>query len=250
MEDSVKNALTSLVVESMRCVDYDSKSSWTRRARAFLAVNFGSAAKDVLAAVDVKGDGVQTTFDNTVGTARGFLAREAKGSTPVKAARDDATSATAPALSDNRRVFVVHGHDNEAKLGMARFLEALGLEPVLLGEKPGAGATIIESLEAHSQDVTFAVVLLTPDDVGAAAATPSELKRRARQNVVLELGYFVGRLSRERVCALHKGGVEVPSDYHGVRYVELDGGGAWKLKLAQELVQANLPIDLKGLVKT
>ena len=91
-------------------------------------------------------------------------------------------------------------------------------------------------------------MLLTPDDQGAATVSPENIRPRARQNVILELGYFIGRLGRFRVCALHKGGVELPSDYQGVIYVDMDAAGGWKSKLAQELVQAKLPIDLSGLI--
>lgn len=149
---------------------------------------------------------------------------------------------------DSRKVFVVHGHDNEAKEGTARFLGRLGLHPIILHEQPSSGRTVIEKFETYSDDIAFAVVLLTPDDLGNAASDPTNLKARARQNVIMELGYFMGRLGRPRVCALYKGGVELPSDYQGVIYVEMDPAGAWKAKLAQEFVQAKLPIDLSGLV--
>jgi predicted nucleotide-binding protein len=92
------------------------------------------------------------------------------------------------------------------------------------------------------------VTLLLPSSVGAVATAATDLKARARQNVIMELGYFIGRLGRVRVCALHKGGVELPSDYQGVLYIEMDPAGAWKAKLAQEFVQAKLPIDLKALI--
>jgi predicted nucleotide-binding protein len=71
---------------------------------------------------------------------------------------------------------------------------------------------------------------------------------RARQNVILELGYFMGRLGRTKVCALYKGAMELPSDYQGILYVEMDRHGAWRAKLAQELVQAKLSIDLTALI--
>ena len=90
--------------------------------------------------------------------------------------------------------------------------------------------------------------MLTPDDVGAVATDASNLKPRARQNVIMELGYFMGRLSRLRVCALYKGGVELPSDYQGVLYTEMDSAGVWKSKLAQEFVQAKLTINLEALL--
>lgn len=84
-------------------------------------------------------------------------------------------------------------------------------------------------------------MLLTPDDIWGE-------KRRARQNVILELGYFVGRLGRPRVCALHKPDVEMPSDWAGVVYVALDEGGAWRLKLAQELVSSKFDIQVEKLL--
>jgi len=142
-----------------------------------------------------------------------------------------------------RRIFLVHGHDEEAKQTVARFLEKLELEPIILHEKPNEGRTIIEKFEQNS-DVEYAVVLLTSDDVGYAKAEPDKACPRARQNVILELGYFIGRLSRRRVCALCKGSIEIPSDYHGVIYVPMDDGDGWKLKVAREIKQAGLDIDL------
>jgi predicted nucleotide-binding protein len=150
-------------------------------------------------------------------------------------------------LAVSKRVFVVHGHNNETKVIVARYLEKLGLEPIILHEQPDSGNTVIEKFEIHSA-VSFAVVLLTADDLGAAKSEQTALRPRARQNVVFELGYFVGRLSRRRVCALYSGDVEMPSDYHGVLYVPIDSQGAWKTKLAQEFVEARMPIDLNGLL--
>jgi len=141
----------------------------------------------------------------------------------------------------SRKVFVVHGHDEAVKEAVARFLTKLDLEPVILHEQPNMGRTIIEKFEAHA-NVGFAVVLLTPDD--ACGATRSEQRKRARQNVVLELGYFMGKLGRLRVCALYVGGVELPSDVNGVLYVPYDEGGGWRLKLAGEIRAAGIDVDL------
>ena len=141
------------------------------------------------------------------------------------------------------KVFLVHGHEEGARESTARFLEKLGLEVIVLHEQASAGRTIIEKLEAHS-DVDFALILLTPDDLGAVATSPRELMPRARQNVILELGYFFGLLGRTRVCALHKGDVELPSDYHGIVYISMDEGGAWKLLVGRELRNAGFDIDL------
>jgi len=145
-------------------------------------------------------------------------------------------------ISGNK-VFLVHGHDESARESTARFLEKLGLEPIILHEQPNAGRTIIEKVEKYAE-VAFAVVLLTPDDVGGSASDPQALNSRARQNVILELGYFIGRLGRAHVAALLKGDVEKPSDYDGVVYIVMDTGGAWKIQLARELKTAGLNIDL------
>jgi predicted nucleotide-binding protein len=145
--------------------------------------------------------------------------------------------------SNSRRVFVVHGHDDGLKETVARFLTKLDLEPVILHEQPNRGRTIIEKFEAYT-DVVFAVVLFTSDDVGYPAGKANESKSRARQNVVLELGFFMATLGRDRVCVLYENGVDVPSDYSGVLYEELDSKGAWRLRLASEIRSAGIEIDL------
>ena len=149
----------------------------------------------------------------------------------------------------SNRVFVIHGHDEAARETVARFLEKLEFQPIILHEHANKGRTIIEKFEDHA-DVPFAVVLLTPDDVGKLKDEKSTLKPRARQNVILELGFFLGRLGRERVCPLVKGDVETPSDYDGVVYTKLDDAGAWKMKLVQELKAAGFGVDANRVVQT
>lgn len=151
----------------------------------------------------------------------------------------------APALPEGS-VFVVHGHDHLVLQQAARLLEQLGLTPIVLFEETSRGRTIIEKLEQHSA-CSAALVLLTPDDVGAHAGGAETLLPRARQNVVLELGYFLGVLGRERVVVLYSEGVELPSDYTGVEYIRFDTEGAWKLRVARELAAAGLALDLNKL---
>lgn len=139
----------------------------------------------------------------------------------------------------SRRVFIVHGHDEAAKQSVARFLEQMNFQPIILHEQPNLGRTIIEKIE-DNRDVGFAVVLLTPDD---ECVTPDGNKRRARQNVILELGYFIGHLGRDRVAALKRGDLELPSDIIGVVYTDFDDRGAWKIDLAKELKGAGYAID-------
>ena len=152
-----------------------------------------------------------------------------------------------PAAQENERtntkeVFVIHGRNNEAKETVARFLTRLDLAPVILHEQPNQGRTIIEKFEQHAQ-VGFAVALLTPDDVGALHDNSDDLKPRARQNVIFELGFFIGRLGRKGVCALTKGTVEIPSDYAGVVYIPLDDSEGWKMKLIKELKNVGFDVD-------
>jgi predicted nucleotide-binding protein len=146
------------------------------------------------------------------------------------------------AKNHSRRIFVVHGHDEGARETIARFLEKLDFKPIILHEQANQGRTVIEKIEAHG-DVDFAVVLLTPDDEGCVKG--GEPRPRARQNVLLELGYFIGRLGREKVCALKRGDPEIPSDYLGVVWEAMDAGGNWKSALCRELDAAGHEIDWK-----
>ena|SRR5215207_8546185 len=133
------------------------------------------------------------------------------------------------------RVFVAHGHDEGMRESVARVFATLGLEPVILHEQPDRGRTIIDKFYYYSE-VEFAVVLLSPDDMGyASEAGPDTAQLRARQNVILELGFFLGKLGRENVVALHKGNVEIPSDFSGVLFTPYVSGGDWPYKLTREL---------------
>lgn len=143
-----------------------------------------------------------------------------------------------------REVFIVHGHDEAAKQEVARFVEQLGLKPVILHEQTNRGSTTIFEKFERQSNAPFAIVLLTPDDVGATSSAPDSRSFRARQNVILELGYFLAKLGRERVCTLYKEGVETPSDFSGVLYILLDSNGGWKLRLAGELQEVWSDIDL------
>jgi predicted nucleotide-binding protein len=147
-----------------------------------------------------------------------------------------------PPLSN--RVFIVHGHHEGARESVARLMEKLTLDPIILHEQANRGKTIIEKFIDYS-DVGFAVVLLTADDCGGKVGSDVDSYRsRARQNVILELGFFLGRIGRERVCALYEEGVEIPSDYDGVLFIPLDKSGGWRLLLGRELRAAGLDVDL------
>ncbi|MES2283366.1 MAG: nucleotide-binding protein [Pseudomonadota bacterium] len=142
-----------------------------------------------------------------------------------------------PVVTRNKRkVFIVHGRDNETKQEVARFIEKVGLQSIILHEQASAGMTIIEKIERYSNEADFALVLYTPCDHGRGVHE-SKLppKNRARQNVVFEHGYLMAKLGRENVCALVKGEIETPNDISGVVYVSFDAQGAWKSEVSKEL---------------
>ncbi len=141
---------------------------------------------------------------------------------------------------NTNRVFVIHGKDHGTRDTVARFLEGLELEPVILEEQPDRGLTVIEKFEQNASG-GFVVALLTPDDVGGPNS--DKLQPRARQNVIFELGYFVRAFGRNRVRALMKGDVEIPSDYAGVLYIPMDEAGGWQMRLIREMKNAGLNID-------
>ncbi len=148
----------------------------------------------------------------------------------------------------SKQVFIVHGHDGEAKESVARFLTTLGLTPIILHEQANKGRTIIEKFE-DSSDVGFAVVLLTPDDEGKSKGA-DVLEPRARQNVLFELGYFIGFLGRNRVCALLRDEVKIPSDFDGVVWTKMDSGDGWKQALGKELEAAGYEIDWNQVMRS
>jgi len=117
---------------------------------------------------------------------------------------------------NNNKIFIVHGHDEAMKEAVARFIaRLLNIEPIILHEQANAGRTIIQKLLEETENLSFAIVLYSPDDLGKAREE-EKLNPRARQNVVFEHGLLIGKYGMNRVCCLHKGNIEMPSDNHGV----------------------------------
>ena len=142
-----------------------------------------------------------------------------------------------------QKVFISYGHDDEAKTTVAKFVDDLGLKPTVIDGQPSKGQTIIDKFEEQAGEAGFAIVLLTPDDVGSSKAT-GKRKPRARQNVILELGYFFRSLGHERVCALYKEGIELLSGIPDLIYTPMDNDNNWQLSVRQEMINAGLPIDM------
>lgn len=148
---------------------------------------------------------------------------------------------------DTSKVFVVHGHDDLAKTEVARFIERLGLKAIILHEQASNGKTIIEKIEEYS-NVGFGIVLYTPCDVGNCKDEKDNLNQRARQNVVFEHGYLIGKIGRPNVCALVKDDIEKPNDISGIVYIAMDKHNAWQFQIAKEMKNIGYEIDLNCLI--
>ncbi|MYE87585.1 hypothetical protein F4X33_01125, partial [Candidatus Poribacteria bacterium] len=160
---------------------------------------------------------------------------------------EEVSDTTQPTFGD--KVFIVYGRDDGVKGDVALFVRDLGLKEIILDRQPNSGLiAILDKFEREAKKADFAIALLTPDDVGALkGVADDQLKPRARQNVIFELGYFIKALGREKVCLLLKGELENPSDLDGILYVSMNSPNGWRLPLATEMKQAGLQLDLNKL---
>lgn len=157
--------------------------------------------------------------------------------------KKEAMMGTGITAIETKDIFIVHGHDTGFKEEVARFLEHLKLRPIILHEQPSKGRTIIEKFESNT-NVGFAIVLYTPCD---QCSNPNgSTTHRARQNVVFEHGYLIAKLGREKVCALVKGHIEIPTDIAGIVYISVEKED-WRNKLADEMKEVGIPIDKNNL---
>lgn len=144
----------------------------------------------------------------------------------------------------NDKVFIVHGHDDNLKNSVARLLEQQGIEAIILHEQVNTGKTIIQKVEHYGNSVGAAIILFTPDDKGKAISE-NEYKKRARQNVVFEAGYFIGYLGRDRIIPLlSDSGIELPGDLSGVVYTS----DMWQFKIMQELKAMGFNVDMNKII--
>lgn len=194
--------------------------------------------------VDFWGRG-KTKFINTINTMIEELVLFSGNSEPHVASKDIGSD-----MKKSRKVFIVHGHDEAMKESVARCLEKLDLEAIILHEKSDKGRNILQKLEEEGSEASFAIVLLSGEDICMSDGNPDVVKTRARQNVILELGYFIGTLGRQNVLVLYNPdeNFEMPSDYSGILYTEYDKSGYWKLKLGKELKESGLDIDFDKII--
>ncbi|MBN1468091.1 MAG: nucleotide-binding protein [Fusobacteriaceae bacterium] len=198
-------------------------------------------------------------FYKQYNNAKGFMANNFSGwmleyysncKAIFKAAYDDfkndyTSTSKSQSKNNKSRIFIVHGHDDAVKNEVARFLEKLELEPIILHEQSSDGRTIIEKIEKYS-DVGFGIILYTPCDLGKDKNN-EKLNARARQNVIFEHGYLIGKIGRSNVCALVKeDNLEKPTDISGVVYISMDN--SWKIQLSKEMKSAGYEIDMNKVI--
>ena len=147
---------------------------------------------------------------------------------------------------EKMKVFIVHGHDVAAKESVARFIEKIGCEAIILSEQANGGNTIIEKIEKNT-DVGYAIVIYTPCDKGGKNKENAQLEPRARQNVVFEHGYLIAKLGRKNVSVLMRESVVPPSDISGLGYEPLDDNGAWRNNVAKNMKDAGYSIDMNNI---
>lgn len=133
---------------------------------------------------------------------------------------------------NNNKIFIVHGHNKEMLDAVELFVRRIGYTPIIIKDMPNKGKTIIEKIEENC-DACYAIVLYSGCDIGYDATKPDSKRKRARQNVVFEHGFLLGKLSRERVCALVNGEIEKPSDISGIVYISYDNN--WQNNIVKEL---------------
>lgn len=209
----------------------------SRRDRANAIVQF---AIENPSAVTAENSLLSAYLVRRASAARGA---EAETSPPPTQAVEPLTRPASRATSADHppnRVFVVHGQNEIVRAAVVSFLESLGLVGIVLHEQPNMGRHLLTKFIQEADLVTFAVVLMTDDDVGSLNG--GKLAPRARQNVILELGYFLAHLGQARVCALITPGLETPSDFDGIVYIRMDNEQRWQQELKRELLAAKMPV--------
>ena len=210
---------------------------------AKLHQDWGVASLYAAKGQDAPSSELQGEFSKLKAQSLALLGQAVKGLEEDIAARAGAPTPAIPAArpKPSHMVFLVHGRDDPTKNEVALFLRSIGLEPIILHTRPHRGRNILTKFQEESEGAAFAVILMTPDDEGAlVGGTP---QKRARQNVVFELGFFIGKLGTPNVAALVKGHIERPSDFDGIGYIDFDPNGEWKRLLAREMHDAQIPFD-------
>lgn len=240
-------------------ISKDSFSHWYDYSREYLKQKFNKENNEYKKGFEDAGAFIFTTirspkdevnhFQTKVKAKIDFLIRL---KTKIKLLKSEAEKEISSGINqpksklDLSKVFIVHGHDEAAKMKAARFVERLGFAPIILHEQASGSKTVIEKIEEYS-NVGFGIVLYTSCDTGAKKEEKPNYRNRARQNVVFEHGFLIGKIGRKNVCALVKDDIETPNDISGVIYIKMDNEDAWHLKLARELRNSGYQVDMNKL---
>lgn len=187
-----------------------------------------------------KQQNLRTGIERTIAELNGII-RQLREKKNDFASNEQQPHSTVPSVRNRDRVFIVHGSDGNAHVPAARLVEQLGFKASILSERATDGKTVIETLEAIEQEVDYAIVILSAEDVGVTRKDGTE-KTRASQNVVLQLGFVWGALGRQNVCCICED-IELPSDLHGLRTISA-ADDSWKYKLAKNLKSAGFAVDM------
>lgn len=255
---AIYNEIDLLISNSVRCSDPRFKE-WEFRADRFLAKHYGQESEERIrfSGVDFGEYHGQNDILASVRCKSGLQEAKAifkvyldeleqedfdRAAERIKAVGGEVVKINNWVEKKYDKVFIVHGHDNALKQEVARIIEKQGLEAVILSEQANGGKTIIEKIEENS-DVGAAICLFTADDYGRAKDATSE-NLRARQNVVFEAGYFMGKLGRGNVILIASPDIEIPSDLQGVVYTNKD---MWQTDVLRELKAIGYNVDFNKL---
>lgn len=255
---AIYNQIDWLISNSVRCSDPRFKE-WEFRADRFLAKHYGQESEERIGFSKVDFGEYHGQNDILSGIRYKSGLQEAKAifkvyldeleqedfdraAERIKAVGGEVVKINNWVEKKYDKVFIVHGHDNALKQEVARIVEKQGLEAIILSEQANQGKTIIEKIEENA-DVGAAICLFTGDDYGRAKDATSE-NLRARQNVVFEAGYFMGKLGRGNVILIASPDIEIPSDLQGVVYTNKD---MWQTDVLRELKAIGYNVDFNKL---
>ena len=220
----------------------DEYETWKTKTGIFLKDKFGEESPIYKRFSDIifyslDSSGFTRACSDALPTIEGYLEYMEEDMEDTKA-DDSLDTSTHTINTDFSQIFIVHGHDSAMRESVARLIEKQGIHPIILSDEVNSGMTIIEKIEKHA-NVDAAICIFSPDDIGKSKKENVE-RDRARQNVVLETGYFMGKLGRDKVIILTNGDLEFPSNMQGIVYTDAD----WKIKVLKELNQIGFKVSL------
>jgi len=221
--------------------------AWVAECEDFILTNYGEESVPWRVFQKLAIDHIEGNYEDVFEQQKAIIVSALSSCLRIPPRLQAGETTVAKMKTNFSQVFMVHGHEENVKVRVARFIERLGFEPIILHEQASGGNTIIEKIEAYT-NVGFGIVLYTGCDVGGKLSETPTLKLRARQNVVFEHGYLIGKIGRNNVCALVKGALETPNDISGVVYIQFDESDAWQIQVAKELKRSGYGVDMNRII--